>query len=233
MYPPVRPPVPHFMSNSTYRQADDHNNNNNNAATVADTPPPPSSEETTTETPTTPPENALQPAPTLLCSICLEPLLTTVENVQLECSHSFHGKCIATSFRYSPRCPMCRDDPVSDSHDQAERVYRQDLEQYSTLNARKKAVMNQPAMVQVVCRRADVQKRQKQLLAKWRQETAAHGKAFARMRRLQREKDKLEHAKKWCDARIQAELLRHDVPLHLRRPKRPSRPFHWRGNFTF
>lgn len=40
------------------------------------------------------------------CPICWEPLETFVS--ETECKHRFHTKCLCTSIRKDPLCPLCR-----------------------------------------------------------------------------------------------------------------------------
>ena len=47
------------------------------------------------------------------CVICLEDLQgNDPARVTLACQHSFHGGCVVTALRHSPRCPLCRDPGV-------------------------------------------------------------------------------------------------------------------------
>ena len=42
------------------------------------------------------------------CSICLEDIQSEKGRFVLECGHTFHSKCILTSFQHGNRCPNCR-----------------------------------------------------------------------------------------------------------------------------
>jgi hypothetical protein len=42
------------------------------------------------------------------CSICLEDIQFEKGRFVLECGHTFHSKCILTSFQHGNRCPNCR-----------------------------------------------------------------------------------------------------------------------------
>ena len=52
------------------------------------------------------------------CMICLENITETSESYTLSCDHTFHTKCIMDWFRSrssSGNCPLCNDNPGSDS----------------------------------------------------------------------------------------------------------------------
>ena len=40
------------------------------------------------------------------CSVCLEDINTSLEELELECGHIFHKKCIVNLIKFN--CPLCR-----------------------------------------------------------------------------------------------------------------------------
>lgn len=42
------------------------------------------------------------------CAICCTMMKKKQKNVQLNCSHIFHGRCIGAWLGKNPLCPMCR-----------------------------------------------------------------------------------------------------------------------------
>jgi hypothetical protein len=149
-----------------------------------------------------------------LCSICLEPIGVEQEPVTLSCSHVFHGRCIVESFRYSPRCPMCRDSPQ-------EQRYREQIQQYRVLCRKKRQVIGSDALVSVNLMRDKFRARRRVVLARLREEMRLHGDPYRLMCRLQRESLRLQSQIRWCDSRVHCELLKNHVPLTLRRPVHP------------
>lgn len=48
------------------------------------------------------------------CSICLEPVGAGGgdNHCTLPCGHAFHATCVLCAFRNTPRCPLCRSEPL-------------------------------------------------------------------------------------------------------------------------
>ena len=151
---------------------------------------------------------------TTTCVICLEDINEKKTMVELECHHQFHGKCIAQSFRYSPRCPMCRDDPQL-------KEYETKMEEFQRLSRKRREIMKESVMCGVNAHKKQIETRQKHNREHMKRELDANRAVHDRMRRLQRQKERLQHMKDWCDARIRQELLQNDIPLQLKRPKMP------------
>lgn len=51
-----------------------------------------------------------------LCAICREENDSSSSYTLEECKHRFHTSCLIRSFRYNPRCPMCRDGKLREKH---------------------------------------------------------------------------------------------------------------------
>lgn len=160
----------------------------------------------------TPPETqTTQP-----CAICLERLAETNDGtwIALECGHKFHCPCILKSFRYSPRCPMCRDDPQTESYQQRSR-------EYNTLMRIRRQVLRSPELGPIMTLKRNVRARSQTVRNQLQQQMQEHGEIYNRIVRLRRRKERLSRQAHWCETRIRAELLRHSIPLNLRRPVPP------------
>lgn len=143
-----------------------------------------------------------------LCSVCrcdMDPADQSV--ISLECNHRFHSQCIVQSLRYSPRCPMCRDDPLA-----------QQLATYKDHMRQKRSIMKSPTVVTVTTFREQVRRSQKLNRHKIRDEMKQNGEIHRKMTRLRTAKDKLYNQRLWCETRIKAELLKNNIPLHIRKP---------------
>lgn len=146
-----------------------------------------------------------------VCSVCLEPMDKPDAVVTLQCTHAYHGECLVRAFRYSPRCPLCRDNPIAvvtidTEHDNRWREYRE-------LAHRRRTVMDRPELQALVLMktRFDNERRVNRLRLRMINEHESRRKLRLRQQRL-------NSRYQWCENRIRAELLGHGIPLYLRRP---------------
>lgn len=155
------------------------------------------------------------------CAICLSDIHPGAEStVVLECDHAFHGNCIATAFRYSPRCPMCRGDPFAE----LEAKWREQSHTYNQVKRKKQEIINSPELSAVQDIKEQALHQHRSMKRKIQTEMRVHGEVIRRMKRLQQKKEYASSKLQWCQSRVRAELLKHNVPLNIHRPRRPVRP---------
>lgn len=84
-----------------------------------------------------PEQTNLEPEPgSFKCPVCYDDDDTGLAICTLPCSHQFHVDCILESFRYNPRCPMCRDTGRSERTDEDNNVLDADDQFINTIGYR-------------------------------------------------------------------------------------------------
>ena len=67
------------------------------------------------------------------CSICCEDIKFDKGRFVLECGHTFHAKCILTSFQYKNSCPNCRTEVAESSAHKQSYMMPSSLRMYSSI----------------------------------------------------------------------------------------------------
>ena len=153
------------------------------------------------------------------CAICLEPVTPECSPVKLDCAHSFHGVCIAQAFRYSPRCPLCRDDGhVRVDQSETSARFQANMQTWREQVRLKRRVMQEPDMARLSWERGAIVLRQRMNRMKLRTQAAVDPPAHTRLQKMIRLKERLKNMRDWYTNRIRAELMKRNVPLHITKP---------------
>lgn len=165
-----------------------------------------------------------------VCSVCLDEMdssdNTKTSLVALECGHQFHTTCIVKAFRYSPRCPMCRDTgrpPLEAAADAAAVTeYEQRMAEYRQyMKEKREVVLTDPEARESAQRMAKVTGQLAAVRAKIRPLMHEHGKVYHKIARLKASEHVLTQQLNTTRMAWRASLNSHGIQWWLRRPRRP------------
>lgn len=175
-----------------------------------------------------------------VCSVCLDEMdssdNTKTQLVALECGHQFHTMCIVKAFRYSPRCPMCRDTGIpheaaadaveADNQNQltaaAVKEYEQRMTEYRQyMKEKREVVLTDSDARESAQRMAKVTGQLAAVRARIRPLMHEHGKVYRKIARLKANEHVLIQQLNTTQMAWRACLNRHGIQWWLRRPRRP------------